>query len=203
MKREEYSEQLDEGGLVVRAICELLGKPKEHIDNTMKLLVKKAKEFPNSKVLKEKVFEAKKQENELFSSFVELEILFNNLSTLMDFCFNFMPSSIEVIEPEKIKIETRTLTSWINELQGRLHQVDKIAKESNIFRKIINKQFNTIIRTNILTHLKQGDISEKELPNYIGINKESLKPFLDLLIKKKQIKLENGKYKLAKKVKFK
>jgi len=203
MEKEEYLEKLDKGGAVVRTICELLGSPKEHIDKTMQILVQKAKDYKNSQVIKAKVFETKEQENGLFSSFVEFEILFNDLAALMGFCFDFMPSSVEIIEPEKSKIDAQTFTSWINEMQAKLHQVDKIAKESNIYKKIINKQLNTIIRTNILTHLKQGEIKKEEMPHYIGINEKSLKPYLDLLIKKNQIKLEGGKYKLAKPVKFK
>jgi len=100
-------------------------------------------------------------------------------------------------------MKANTLTSWINELQTRLHHVDKVAKESNMYKKAIHKQLNTVIRTNILTHLKHGDIDEKEISNYLGINEESLKPYLEMLIEKNQIKLEKGKYKLVKDIKFK
>ncbi|MBW2994824.1 hypothetical protein KY312_00580 [Candidatus Woesearchaeota archaeon] len=203
MEKEEIYNQIEKGGLVIRTVCELLGGPKEHIDDTMKILVQKAKEYPKSTVLKEKIFETKEQEEGLFSAFTEFEILFNNLNTLMSFCFDFMPSSVEVVEPEKLSIDAHAMTSWINELQAKLHHVDKVAKETNVYKQIIHKQMNTIIRTNILTHLKQGDIEEKELQNYIGINEKTLKPYIDLLTKKKLIKLEDGKYKLTKPVKFK
>jgi hypothetical protein len=203
MDKEEYLEKLDKGGMAVRAICELLGTPKEHIEKTMATLIEKAKQLPKTTVTKENVHKTQKQENGLFSSFVEFELMFDNLNALMDFCFNFMPSSIEVIEPEKITLDSHIITAWLNDLQGKFHQIDKIAKESNLYKQAINKQFNTIVRTNILTHLKQGDIAKKEIGDYLGINEESLKPWLDLLIKKGQIKLEKGKYKLAKPVKFK
>jgi hypothetical protein len=196
-KKDKY-----EGGFVVRAICELLGAPKEHIDATMKTLVEKAKSLPDAKVLKEKVFEAKEHDNGLFSSFVELEISFKKFNGLMDFCFNFMPSSIEIVEPEKFSIDAQTINAWINELQGRLHQVDKVAKESTLYRTAINKQIAALVRTNILTHLMHGPLEPKSLSDYVGINEASIKPFIDMLVKNKQIKLEGEKYTLAKKVKF-
>jgi hypothetical protein len=203
MDKEKYTEILEKGGLVVKAICELLGSPKEHIEKTMELLVKKARELKKTDILKAKVYETREQENSLFSSFVEFEILFHNMESLMGFCFDFMPSSVEIVEPEKISIESRILSSWINELQAKLHNVDMIAKKSSMLQKIVNRRFNTVVRTNILTHLMKQDLNREELARLVGIKEEGLKPYLELLKKKGEIKFENKKYRLAKPVQFK
>jgi hypothetical protein len=203
MDKEKYNKIIDGGGIAVRAICEVVGRPKEHVEKTIKLLVEKAKSIPDSLFLKSKVFEVKEQEKGLFGSFAELEIAFKKMQGLMGFCYDFLPSSVEVTDPEKIQMDSAALSSWINELQAKIHGVDNIAKQSNLLREILTKRFNTVIRTNILSHLHRGELDEETLCRYVGITNESIKPYVELLKKRGEIKFEKGKYKLAKPVIFK
>jgi len=52
----------------VRAILEVLGKPKEHVENTIKLLVENVKEDPEISILNEKYAEIKPQGKTMFST---------------------------------------------------------------------------------------------------------------------------------------
>jgi len=199
----EYKEIVEKGGVYCRFIVELVGGPKEHIEKTIKLLVEKAKEFPDSKVAKAKIFDTKETEDKYFATFTEMEIAFKKIDALMDFCYTFYPSSVEVIEPEKIVMQSRVFSNWLNELQHKIHTMDKVSKDHTIYKEVVQTQMNTIIRTNVLTHLKEKELDEQEIQDYLGVNMQSLKPYLDSLIKRKEIKFEDGKYKLAKPVKFK
>ena len=130
MSQTQVNEIIEKGGLLCSTVCEILGAPKEHVEETMKLLVEKAKEIKDATMLENEIMPAIEQENgKLFSTFVEMQILFKTKEALIGFCFDFMPSSIEVIEPESIVIENNIFSAWLNELQGRLHQLDMIAKE--------------------------------------------------------------------------
>src|SRR3989338_4265862 len=84
-----------------RAILEVLGRPKEHVENTIKTLVAKAKERHDVSVINEK-FADIREEGKLFSTFVELEIVAKGTNNLSAFCFDFMPSSIEVDKPDQV-----------------------------------------------------------------------------------------------------
>jgi hypothetical protein len=196
-------EIVEKGGVYCRFVIELVGGPKEHIEHTMKILVEKAKEFPDSKVEKSKIYEVKETEGGYFSTFTEIEMVFKKIDGLMDFCYVFYPSSVEVLQPEKLVLDARTFSAWLNELQHKIHSMDKVAKDHSIYKELTTMQLNTIIRTNILTHLKEKELDEKEIQDYVGINLQSLKPYLDSLVNRKEIKFEHGKYKLAKPVKFK
>ncbi len=68
------------------------------------------------------------QIEKFFSSFAELEIKFNNLAQIMGFSFDFMPSSIEIIGPTSLSIDSISATGLINDLIARLHRYDMFLK---------------------------------------------------------------------------
>ncbi len=194
LKRPELDEALDKGSLLCRAICEILGKPKEYVEETAQLLVQKAQELPEAQLLEVEVMEAIPQgkEGTVFSTFAEMQILFKNTKALMSFCFDFMPSSLELIEPEKIVMTNDIFASWLNELQGRLHQVDMVAKEKHLLAQIHDQNISTIIRYNLLSHLKQGSLSRSELQQLVGIDAQGFERYLSTLIQRGEIITEGA-----------
>ncbi|MFH1592518.1 MAG: hypothetical protein ABIB47_04085 [Candidatus Woesearchaeota archaeon] len=108
-----------------KIISEIVGSPEEHVNTTMGLLLDKIKESKQLTVTSEKKFEAQKiPEKPLFSAFIEYEAEFEELQKLIDFCFDFMPSSIEILEPAEIRLKAESSADLFNELLARLHQND-------------------------------------------------------------------------------
>lgn len=174
----------------------MLGKPKEHIETTLKTFVEEIKKNQDYMVLKEDFAEAKEQET-MWSAFVELEIVFTDIKTLLPFCFDYMPSSIEVIRPDNLGIPSKDLSNFLNDLQGKLHHVDMVAKQLKAETVVLKKNLNTSLKNVILLVLgikKTPDL--EELSKFTGIKKEELIPFLDQLIKDEKIKKEEKGYSL-------
>lgn len=113
------------GDLLIRTVIEIAGFPKEHIEEVMKKIVDKLKN--EKKVMKAKIFEAKKVEK-IFSTFTEAEINFENIDELIGFCLDYYPSSIEVLEPEKFEVAGQEFTAIINDLLAKLHEYDSTVK---------------------------------------------------------------------------
>lgn len=126
----------------VRAIImlEILGKPAGYIKKILGDIIKKLGEEKDLKVKESKVAEPKKVEKreDLFTSFAEIEIE-TSLQKLMAVCFAYMPSHIEIIYPEEIKIRNSDMNMFFNELAKRLHQYDELAKGLLIERETIAK----------------------------------------------------------------
>lgn len=123
--------------LIVMAIIEILGAPKEHVEETIKKVVEIAKK--GYEVKDSKIHEAK-QLDKLFGTFVELEFKIKKIDDLIAFCFDFMPSSIEIIEPTKFTIESTEVNNLFNELLARLHQYDMAIKNLNAQNKILQEK---------------------------------------------------------------
>ena len=108
-----------------KIISEVLGSPQEHVDKTLNLLLEKIKEVKDLRAANWKVFEAQKIEDKpLFTGFLEYEISVETIEHLVGFCFDFMPSSIEIIEPDEFQIPATDTGNILNDLLARLHQND-------------------------------------------------------------------------------
>ncbi len=113
----------------VRVIVEVIGSPEDHVNSVMKSLVEKMKTRKELTVTKEEIFKAKKMEKQpLWSTFTEAEISFRGFQAILNFCFDFMPSSVEIISPESVACKQKELSDFVNDLIGRLHQYDMILK---------------------------------------------------------------------------
>jgi len=181
----------------LRCIIEVLGKPKEHVEKTIKQYIEKIKEDPDLVVLKEDLAETKKQGETMWSSFVELEMVIKGITKLVGFCFDYMPSSIDIIKPEEITFKSTSLAELINDLQARLHNLDMHLKKSNAENIFLRKNLNMSLKNVITVILAvKGKLDILSLSKLAGIEEKELKKFLDKLIEDNTIKLSEGFYSL-------
>ena len=178
-----------------RAIIEIAGKPKEHIEETMKLVVKKLKHEQGIKVLKSKVHDAE-EHGEVFSTFAELELEHDSLESITYFCFEYLPSSLEMVEPESLKVEMQTFSEVFNDLLGKLHSMDNKLKNMAAANIILDKNSNNLLKVLVTLALKDGAKSVEQLSNYCMIIPVQLKPFLERYVQEKIINKEGDKYSL-------
>ncbi len=121
-------------------MLEILGRPPEHIKKTISELVDKMSKEKNVKIVEKKIAKPKKLEGkDVFTSYAEIEIE-TNMETLMLLIFGYMPSHVEIITPEEIKIKNNNLNMFFNELTKKLHQYDEIAQTLIMERKMLAKQ---------------------------------------------------------------
>lgn len=124
-------------------IFEMLGRPVEHLKNTLVQFVEKISQEDGVEILNKKIHEPKKIEEakqELFTTFAETELSFKDMPSMFKIIFMYMPSHIEIIEPEEIKIKNFDLNILMTELARKLHQYDEIAKKLSIERSILQRQ---------------------------------------------------------------
>lgn len=177
--------------LTVRTIIEMMGAPKEHIDKVLKDYVEKLKKVEDFKIVKEKFTEPEEQ-GEYFSTFVELEIIFKDMLTILDFCFEAMPSSIEIIDPDHLSLPTSYFTDFLNDLQAKMHQMDMVVKQARAEKQHLDKNAVHVFRNFILYVLKDGPTDKDAIAEAVGTKAEQVKPFIDLLIAEDAIELVEG-----------
>ena len=112
--------------LTCRTIIEIAGYPKEYVEETMERVVKTLKEIPKIKVLSHETVPAEQIEK-MFSTFTEFDIEFPEFEALMQFCFNFMPSSVEILEG-KDTFDVAEVTGILNDMMAQLHKYDMVVK---------------------------------------------------------------------------
>ena len=198
MEEREIKEKLEKGYIQSRVIIEIVGKPKEHVEKAIADLLGHMRKNKDVIILSEHMEEAKEHEGEMWSTFAEIEVLIENIPKLVGFCFDYMPSSVEIMEPEDFKLKGRDMASFINEMQAKLHNlgiVIKRLKNENLFLKKNSSNLLLNYLTILLVNKKR---TLEELSKLTTISKEELKPFLDKLIETGKIKEEDGAYTFAK-----
>lgn len=201
---QKLKDKIDQGYILCRCIIEVAGTPKSHIEKTMKLVVEDIKQkediiLKSGDVFKTKEIELKeiKKKGKLFSTYAELELLFKNIPTLIGFCFDYMPSSLEILEPKDLRLETNDFAGLLNDLLARLHQIDMTLKGLRAENKILNENASNLLRNLIILSLSKPK-TLKEMSKNIGIPEEQLMPFIKVMVEKGKVKLEGEKYSLVK-----
>ena len=192
----EAEKQGEHAHIRCRTIIEVLGKPKEHVENAIKEYIEHIKEDSELVVLNEDYSETKEQGN-LWSRFVELDLVIKGTKKLISFCFEYMPSSIEVLKPEHLIMANAELSNFLNDLQARLHNVDMIVKQQKSENDFLRQNVNAIIHNTILICLKVAKLSLEQLSQVTGISEKELEIFVEKLLKENKIKKENELYTLA------
>ena len=83
-------------------ILEIIGKPAEHLVETLENLIKSIGDEKGVKVKEKKIHEPTqlKEQKEFYTTFAEIELETDNILNIVIIMFKNMPSHIEIIEPE-------------------------------------------------------------------------------------------------------
>ena len=179
-----------------RTIIEVLGKPKEHVENAIREYVEHIKQDSELVILSEDYSEIKEQ-GKLWSKFVELDLVVKGTLKLISFCFEYMPSSLEILKPEHLIMTNPELSNFLNDLQARLHGVDMIVKQLKAENDFLRQNMNAVLHNVILICLKVSKLTLEQLSQVTGVERKELEIFLEKLLKENKIKKENDLYCLA------
>ena len=129
-------------------IFEMLGKPPEHIKNSMEKMIDELAKQKGLEIVKREIHEPKivdnkndDKENSLYSTFAEVEITTNDLKLIIAIVLNMLPSHVEILEPSDFIIKNFDLSSLMTELTLKMHKYDEIAKvlileRNNLLRRL-------------------------------------------------------------------
>ncbi len=115
--------------IISRITVEVLGSPKDHIEKAMQLVIKKIKEEPNLKVLKVEAFECKQMDNKLWNTFADIEFETKELKKVLEVCYDYMPSTIEILEPAGLEMDTNDIADVFNDFLTKMHKYSMVLKK--------------------------------------------------------------------------
>jgi hypothetical protein len=180
----------------IKAVLEIIGKPKEYIEQKMKDYVQKIKQDEQLMLIEDKISDAKQQEK-VWSVFGEIELVIKGVPNLVAFCIDYMPASIEVIKPEKFEFEDRIFTGVVNDILSKLHETDMISKTVATENKFLKRNMNGLIRNTLLILVKFGINDLEKISKATGIEQNEIRLFIDKLVEENRIKEDNGIYSIA------
>ena len=192
----EAEKQGEHAHVRCRTIIEVLGKPREYVENAIREYIGHIKEDSELVILDEEYSDAKEQ-GKLWSKFAELDLVIKGTQKLISFCFEYMPSSSEVLKPAHLIMTNPEVSNFLNDLQARLHNVDMIVKQLKSENDFLKLNMNAILHNTIIICLKVANLSMEQLSKVTGVEKKELEVFVEKLVEENKIKKEGEVYSLA------
>lgn len=197
MKEKEIQAKIrDEHYLRAIIVFELVGKPKEHIEITIKDYIENIKTDERIIVIKEDYAKAKELEDGMFTTFAEIEMLVEHVDVLTFLAINFAPASIEILEPAKIEFKESEITAWYNDLISKIHEISTVLRTERSVNKQLMGSLNALIKNSILLSLRTHPKSQTQIAKDMGIHEEQIVSFLKELETKKKIEKDGENYSL-------
>jgi len=122
-------------------IVEMAGRPAEHLTAAIEKHIGVLNKVDDIEVHSIKVSEPRAIPSEvegggskvegvetMFAVFAEADFECDSFGRLSETMFDFMPSSVEVVEPGKVVMSMSEATDLLNNISGRMHRYDEIAK---------------------------------------------------------------------------
>jgi hypothetical protein len=201
LSKKDAQVKLDDGAYSARTILEIVGKPKEHVEETLQTYITKIAEdirYGVTSVSTEEAIAVEESEG-LFSTFAEIEFVTKDYTELMNFVVDYMPASIEIIEPSSVQLQAGNLSDMLTELVGRLHSIDMEFKKAAARNQILSQSVDILTKNAILILLQRGPRTKEEIAKVVGINETQIGHFLDALVADERLVFDADKKVYSKK----
>lgn len=146
MDKREIKERVAKGWLRVALVIEVLGRPADYVEQSLNLAIDALEKDKKAELLEKKLHPAQqvKDTQNVFSTFAEIEILVQDISRLIEIIFDYMPSSVEIIEPPNFSLKLEDANAVLNDLATKLHQYDALLKKSRIELGILTQRIKEL-----------------------------------------------------------
>lgn len=136
----------------IRTIIDVAGKPASLVEKTLQKVTEELENNEKLQILEIITAEPELQDEKsgMYTAFLELEIEFVNVREAMKFIVDYLPTSIEIIEPFEIKVSNEQLTDVLNDMAHfqikNINEIHRLKAHNHILQKHIKEledKFNT------------------------------------------------------------
>ena len=130
----------------VQVILEVMGRPPENVTEALNKLVEKLGNDKSIRILEENTHPPKAipDSNDLHTAFSDLTLEIDTIEKYFAILFAYMPSHIEVIEPENLEFSNFDLNDLASKLVQRLHSYDAVTKRMIVERDLAIQKLKEI-----------------------------------------------------------
>ena len=115
----------------VSMIFEILGRPQETVTEALETIITRLSSEKGVKITEKKIHEPipVKEAKDIFTAFAEVNAELDSMANYFGIIFAYMPSNIEITEPQKLTITNQDLNDLAHVLVQRLHNYDAVVKQ--------------------------------------------------------------------------
>ncbi|HZX12715.1 MAG TPA: hypothetical protein VFE88_04635 [Candidatus Nanoarchaeia archaeon] len=119
-----------------------MGFPQQHVDEIMGKVLEKLGNEQGVVLVRKAAVAAEKVKQEMFSAFAEVDVELADLGKLNYFCFHYLPSSVEILDVERIELSSVEFTHYLNDVLATIHEYNMIVANLRAENKILKEKMN-------------------------------------------------------------
>jgi len=156
------NKELETKGIRAAMMIEVIGKPPEHLIETLNNIIKQIDEEKGVDIKEKKIKEPvlMKDQKDFYTSFAEIEVEVEEILHLARLMFKYMPAHIEIISPELIALTNNGWNDILNELTRRLHGYDEVARIIQVEKNILEKKLREAVGDKTGKEDKKKDVKD-------------------------------------------
>jgi hypothetical protein len=180
--------------ITINFILEIIGSPKEHIKQTIQLVIEQIEDNDDIDVHSKDVSEPEKTEDDLFAVFADVNAGVDDITTVGHIANNYNPASIELVEPAEITVERKDFNDLFADTLAKLHINNTQIQELKSFKEDVTRNLNALIRNAIVLSLEQEDKSKEAIAEDVGVDPDELGELLETMIDENRVRRNGGEY---------
>ena len=149
--------EIDEtSGIKAVMILEVMGRPPEHLTETLNKIIDEIEKENGVEIKQKKVNQpipmrekagivgddTAIKENEFYTNFAEIEVEVDEISRLVLLMFKYMPANIEIIYPEAIVLTNNGWGDILSEITRRLHANEEVVRVLQVQKAMAEKKLS-------------------------------------------------------------
>jgi hypothetical protein len=133
-------------GIEATIIIEVIGRPPEHLTETLNDMIKNIDAEKGVSVTGKKLNEPvlMKDQKDFYVTFAEVDLEIDEIVQLFMISLKYMPANIEIVHPELIAMTKDRWNTLVNELLMKLHQYDEVARILQTEKLILEKKLKAL-----------------------------------------------------------
>ena len=175
-------------------ILELVGKPEEHIQKMLDMLLVQIDDSEGIQITAKDVEPPEETEDGLYGTFAELTVTFESVKDVTHFALNYSPASLEILEPDTVTLDGETFNSIYGDILAKIHMTNTEIVELQSQRKEILTSLNSLVRNTILILCEREPHSLEQIAEQTGIDTERLEKVLSVMVKNNTLTKDKNTY---------
>lgn len=181
----------EDGWIECNATLQMIGKPKDYLVESMnKIIAGIESEDKKYAIFEKEFFDGDEKENYL-TYVCEIKMLFSKPLDIIDFSFDYMPSTIEVVDPPNISFESAEFSAFINEMLIKNHDLNMLAKTLSKQGTRLFETQNALLKNITFLSITHGQRSIKQISRNAGVDEKFMENLLNKMVEEKSL-VKNG-----------
>lgn len=102
--------------VTLKAIIDIAGKPESALSKALDKVEERIDETESFEILEIAKAEPELQDSGMYTAFLDLELKCSNPRSAMNFIVEFLPSSVEIIDPKNLKVSCEEFSDVLNDM---------------------------------------------------------------------------------------